>query len=66
MARRSVFRSGRTGKFVRRAYARRHPTTTTRQSVPSRSKGSYRSLKNGRYVTKTTAQRHPASTMHEG
>ena len=59
-------RSARTGRFVTKATAVRHPRTTV---VESGSKGEagthHRSAITGRYVTRSTANRHPGTTVTE-
>lgn len=59
-------RSARTGRYVSKATAARHPRTTVTESGGNRSSGTHhRSAITGRYVTKSTATRHPNTTVTE-
>lgn len=57
--------SARTGRFVSKATAARHPRTTVHVSSGSKSKAN-RSTITGRFVTEATARRHPDTTVHHG
>lgn len=60
------FRSARTGRFVKRATAARHPRTTVAVSgKPSRGGTRHRSAITGKFVTETTVKRHPDTTVTE-
>jgi len=63
--RRSVTKSARTGRFVSKRTAARHPDTTVNQTVAGGSRG-HRSAISGRFVTAATAKRHPNKTIREG
>ena len=57
-------RSAKTGRYVSKATAARHPRTTVTESTSDKGGGkTYRSAITGRYVTKGTAQRHPGTTV---
>lgn len=60
-------RSARTGRYVSKATAARHPrTTVTESGGRNKSTGTaHRSAISGRYVTKGTAARHPNTTVTE-
>lgn len=59
-------RSARTGRYVTKAAAKRHPRTTVVESGSNKSSGTaHRSAISGRYVTKTWAQRSPGTTVTE-
>lgn len=60
-------RSAKTGRYVSKATAARHPRTTVTESTSSKGGGgkAYRSAITGHYVTKGTAQRHPDTTVTE-
>ena len=59
-------RSAKTGRYVTKATAARHPRTTVVESGSNKSAAkSYRSATTGRYVTKGTAQRNPDGTVTE-
>jgi hypothetical protein len=60
-------RSAKTGRYVSKATAARHPRTTVTESTSGKGGGgkAYRSAITGRYVTKGTAQRHPGITVTE-
>ncbi|HEX8509340.1 MAG TPA: hypothetical protein VF635_07570 [Propionibacteriaceae bacterium] len=59
-------RSAKTGRFVTKATAARHPRTTVTESSGGKGGGkAYRSAITGHYVTKGTAQRHPDTTVTE-
>lgn len=59
-------RSAKTGRYVTKATAARHPRTTVVESGGNKGSGkAYRSAITGRYVTKGTAQRHPGTTVTE-
>ena len=59
-------RSAKTGRYVSKATAARHPRTAVTESTSGKGSGkAYRSAISGRYVTKTTAQRHPGTTVTE-
>jgi hypothetical protein len=62
---RSVSKSARTGRFISRASAARHPKTSVTQTVGGKAKG-YRSAITGKFVKASTAARHPGKTIHEG
>lgn len=59
-------RSARTGRYVTRATAARHPKSTVIETGPNKGSGSRsRSAITGRFVTSATARRHPGSTVTE-
>lgn len=59
-------RSARTGRFVTKATAARHPRTTVVESGSNHGTGTHnRSAITGRYVAKSTAARHPDTTVTE-
>ena len=59
-------RSAKTGRYVSRGTAARHPRTTVVESGGNKGSGkAYRSAISGRYVTKGTVQRHPNTTVTE-
>lgn len=58
-------RSAKTGRYVTKATAARHPRTTVVERGGTGSGEAYRSAITGRYVTKGTAQRHPNTTVTE-
>jgi hypothetical protein len=61
------YRSAITGRYISKAAAARHPTTSVRES-PSSSNGSgihYRSAANGQYVPASEAAKHPKTTLRE-
>lgn len=59
-------RSAKTGRFVNKATAARHPrTTVTHSGRSSRATGS-RSAITGRFVKASTAERNPDTTITEG
>lgn len=58
-------RSAKTGRFVSKATAGRHPRTTIVQSSSSKASG-YRSAVTGQFVTEAAARRSPNTTIHEG
>lgn len=59
-------RSAKTGRYVTKATAVRHPRTTVVESGSNRGSGTHhRSAITGRYVTKSTATRHPGTTVTE-
>jgi hypothetical protein len=59
-------RSAKTGRYVSKTTAARHPRTTVTESTSGKGGGkAYRSAITGRYVTKGTAQRHPGTTVTE-
>lgn len=64
---RTVSRSGRTGRFVSKASARRGPRTTTTSERVGRGTGNARtvnrSLTTGRFVKNATATRNPSGTI---
>ncbi|OXR40241.1 hypothetical protein B7C42_07666 [Nocardia cerradoensis] len=61
-----AYRSARTGRYVSKATAARHPRTTVTESGSNRSNGvHHRSAISGRYVTGATAARHPSTTVTE-
>jgi hypothetical protein len=63
---RSHARSARTGRYVSKAAAARHPRTTVTESTSGKGGGkAYRSAITGRYVSTGTAQRHPNTTVTE-
>lgn len=63
----SASRSARTGRYVSKTTAARHPRTTVTESKSSGKSGgkAHRSAITGRYVTEGTARRHPATTVTE-
>lgn len=66
MARGSRARSAKSGRFVSKATAARHPRTTVIEKTSGKSgRKAYRSAITGRYVTKKTVQRHPDITVTE-
>lgn len=59
-------RSAKTGRYVTKATAARHPRTTVVETAGNKgSATAHRSAITGRYVTKGTAQRHPDTTVTE-
>lgn len=59
-------RSAKTGRYVSKATAARHPRTTVTESKSGKGGGTaHRSAISGRYVTKGTAKRHPDTTVTE-
>jgi hypothetical protein len=59
-------RSAKTGRYVSKATAARHPRTTVTESTSGMGGGkAYRSAITGRYVAKGTAQRRPGTTVTE-
>ena len=59
-------RSARTGRFVTKATAARHPRTTIVESGSSSGAGTrHRSAITGRFVTGSTAKRSPSTTVTE-
>lgn len=64
---RTVARSAKTGRFVKKATAKRHPDTTVveRMSVSGHSVEVVRSTYSGQFVKKSTAKRHPEKTVVE-
>jgi hypothetical protein len=59
-------RSAKTGRYVTKATAARHPRTTVVESGGNRGSGkAYRSAISGKYVTKGWAQRSPGTTVTE-
>lgn len=61
-------RSAKTGRYVTKSTAVRHPRTTVVESGSGSNRGSgthHRSAVTGRYVTKSTATRHPGTTVTE-
>lgn len=60
------YRSAKTGRFVRKATAARHPKTTVSISG-GKSKGGtrHRSAITGKFVAESTAKRHPSTTVTE-
>lgn len=66
MAKRTVTRSAKTGRFVKSTTADRSPKTTVRQKVGGSQRGARnRSAITGRFVTDATARRHPSTTVAE-
>lgn len=73
---RRVGRSAKTGRFVKKSYAKKHPSTTVVESVrigkwddtidvgPKFRKVA-RSAKTGRFVKKSFADKHPSTTIVE-
>jgi hypothetical protein len=65
---RHLSRSARSGRFVKTATVRRHPSTTTTETVgkgTSNSKTVHRSASSGKFVTESTARRHPDKTINQ-
>lgn len=66
---RKVNRSASTGKFVKASTVKRHPRTTTTETI-SGGRGTkrnvHRSAITGRFVTAATANRHPSTTIKQG
>jgi hypothetical protein len=59
-------RSSKTGRYVSRATAKRHPRTTVSEAAGANKGGcAYRSAITGRYVSAAAAQRHPNTTIAE-
>lgn len=59
-------RSAKTGRYVTKATAARHPRTTVVERGGNKGSGkAYRSAISGKYVAKGTAQRHPGTTVTE-
>lgn len=59
-------RSARTGRYVTKATAARHPRTTVVESGSNRGSGTHhRSAITGRYVTKSATTRNPGTTVTE-
>lgn len=58
-------RSAKTGRFVSKATAARHPRTTVIHSGKSSRATGSRSAITGRFVTEATARRHPDTTITE-
>lgn len=59
-------RNARTGQFVTKTTAARHPRNTVVESGSNRSSGTHhRSAITGRFVTESTADRHPSTTVTE-
>lgn len=59
-------RSAKTGRYVSKATAKRHPRTTVVESGKNKSTATaHRSAITGRYVTPATAKRHPGTTVTE-
>lgn len=59
-------RSAKTGRYVTRATAARHPKSTVVEAGGNRGSGTRsRSAITGRFVTPATARRHPGSTVTE-
>lgn len=59
-------RSAKTGRYVTKATAARHPRTTVVESGSSKGSGkAYRSAISGKYVTKGWAQRSSNTTVTE-
>lgn len=59
-------RSARTGRYVSKATAARHPRTTVAPSGAKSSARGNRSAITGRFVRNATAARHPNTTIREG
>ncbi len=59
-------RSAKTGRYVTRATAARHPKHTVVETGGNKAKGTrHRSAITGRYVTPATSARHPDTTVTE-
>jgi hypothetical protein len=60
-------RSAKSGRYISKAAAARHPNTTVREKPgPNRSTATaHRSASSGRYVTNRTAKRNPGGTVTE-
>ena len=59
-------RSAKTGRYVTRATAARHPRNTVTEAGKNKGSGTRsRSAITGRYVTPATAARHPGTTVTE-
>jgi hypothetical protein len=61
------YRSARTGRYISKAAAARHPGKSVREAPgPNRSSTTaHRSATTGRYVTERTAKRNPGGTVTE-
>lgn len=59
-------RSAKTGRYVARATAARHPKHTVVETGGNKATGTrHRSAITGRYVTPATARRHPRNSVTE-
>lgn len=68
MARRSVHRSAKTGRFVSKSTVSRWPGKTTTERVGSGNNNHrpvYRSAVTGRFVTTGHGKRNPGGTIHQ-
>lgn len=68
MARRSVSRSARTGRFVTKNHVKRSPRTTMTERVgagTSNKRTVTRSATTGRFVTTRWGKRHPGGTVNQ-
>jgi len=64
----TVYRSARSGRFVKASTASRHPGRTVAEANGGRNAGrskAYRSATTGRYVQAATAARNPSGTVTE-
>jgi hypothetical protein len=61
---RFLSKSARTGRFISKTTAARHPKTSVTQRVGGKAMG-HRSAITGRFVKATTAARHPGNTIRE-
>lgn len=64
----SVSRSARTGRFVSRSTAARHPRRTVTERVGGSTRNARtvnRSATTGRFVTNATVRRNPAGTIRQ-
>jgi hypothetical protein len=63
------YRSAKTGRFVKKSTAKRHPSTTLSETNKGGGGGKavkvHRSAKTGRFVKASTAARHPDTTVTE-
>lgn len=61
------YRSAITGRYIKKAAAARHPTTTVREpsGLNTGSGTRHRSAVTGQYVTAAEAARHPTTTISE-
>ncbi len=59
---RKVAMSAKTGRFVSKATAARHPSNVVRVTVGGKASGA-RSAATGRFVKAATAARHPGTTV---
>lgn len=64
---RTVYRSAKSGRFVKKTAAKYNPSVTVKESIQSDKQPTEvaRSASTGRFVKKSTAKRHPATTVVE-